>query len=288
MNTKQSHTTTHKTQATLQCWYREADDTFTSIHGDHIVPFHTWLNNLYPDIQWTYETEKEGRLNMLDLMVICAPNSSFFFETYRKPPHTGQYIAHNSHAPRSYLLATVRALTCRADKIPSTALARAAEHKKVRIDLAANGYTQNTYERGRYHKRNTTGTANNAQTNANPPTPPNASLAPSSINPLKTPTPPEDDKHLGHIAIPYCKGISEPMAHILKKSGISTHFASRGSFREQLIHLKDPVQRLQAACSLPHFMPGHTYIRLYSIICRRDRQDKRGPLEGPQGQRQVP
>jgi hypothetical protein len=89
------------------------DDTFTSIHREHIVPFHTWLNNLHPDIHWTYEIEKEGRLNMLDLMVI--------HEVYRKPTHTGQYIAHDSHAPRSSLLATVRALTCRADKIPSTA-----------------------------------------------------------------------------------------------------------------------------------------------------------------------
>jgi hypothetical protein len=92
---------------TLQCWYRQADDTFTSIRGEHIVPFHTWLNNLHPDIQWTYEIEKEGRLNMLDLMVIRAPNGSLSFEVYRKPTHTGQYIAHDSHAPRSSLITVI-------------------------------------------------------------------------------------------------------------------------------------------------------------------------------------
>jgi hypothetical protein len=57
---------------TLQCWYWQADDTFTSIHGDHIVPFHSWLNNLHPDIQWT--SEKEGRLNIRNLQMISLPS----------------------------------------------------------------------------------------------------------------------------------------------------------------------------------------------------------------------
>jgi hypothetical protein len=42
----------------LQCWYHQADNTFTSIHRDHIIPFHAWLNSIQPDIQWTYEVEK--------------------------------------------------------------------------------------------------------------------------------------------------------------------------------------------------------------------------------------
>jgi hypothetical protein len=70
----------NSTVDTLQCWYWQVDDTFTSIHEDHIVLFHTWLNNLHLDIQWTYESEKEGRLNMLDLMVIHAPNGSLSFK----------------------------------------------------------------------------------------------------------------------------------------------------------------------------------------------------------------
>jgi hypothetical protein len=135
-------------------------------------------------------------------------------------PHTGQYIPHNSHAPRSSLLATVRALTCRADKIPSTAQARAAEHKRVRIELAANGYTQDTYERGRYREQNKPQTTHIAQRGAILPPQPGASLTPASASPLKASAPPEERKHLGQIAIPYCKGISKPMACTLKKSGI--------------------------------------------------------------------
>jgi hypothetical protein len=37
--------------ATLQCWFLQADDTFTSIHRDHVIPFHAWLNSIHPDIQ---------------------------------------------------------------------------------------------------------------------------------------------------------------------------------------------------------------------------------------------
>jgi hypothetical protein len=146
----------------LQCWYRQADNTFTSIHGDHIIPFHAWLNSIHPDIQWTYEVGKEGRLNMLDISIIHAPDGSLSFEVYRKPTHTGQYIAYNSNAPWSSLLSTVRALTRRADKIPSTPQARAAEHARVRIELA-----MDTYNRGRYRERKSTQTAPAAQETTN-------------------------------------------------------------------------------------------------------------------------
>jgi hypothetical protein len=228
----------------LQCWYRQADDTITSIHGDHIILFHAWLNSIHPDIQWTYEVEKEGRLNVLDISIIRAPDGSLSFKVYRKPTHTGQYIAHDSNAPRSSLISTVRALTCRADKIPSTPQARATEHTSVRIELATNGYTMDTYSRGRYRERKSTQTAPAAQETTNSTPTDNISQTPTAHDPL--PTPQEKRKHLGHISIPYCKSISEPLARIMRGSGISTSFATRGTLREQLVHLKDPLQHLQA------------------------------------------
>jgi hypothetical protein len=205
-----AHNPTDASTDILQCWYRQADDTFTSIHGDHIILFHTWLNSIHPDIQWTYEIEKEGRLNMLDISIIHAPYGSLSFEVYRKPTHTGQYITHDSNAPRSSLLSTVRALTCRADKIPSTPQARAAEHTRVRIELATNGYTMDTYNRGRYRERKSTQTAPAAQETTNPTPTDNISQAPTAHNLLHTPQ--EKRKHLGHISNPYCKGISEPFS----------------------------------------------------------------------------
>jgi hypothetical protein len=136
-----------------------------SFQKDDIIPFHAWLNSIHPDIQWTYEVEKEGRLNMLDLTIICAPDGSLTFEVYRKPTHTGQYISHDGNAPQSSLLVTVRALTRRADSIPSTPQAKAAEHKRVRFEIATNGYTQDTYNRGRYCECNRTHGLNGTSSN---------------------------------------------------------------------------------------------------------------------------
>jgi hypothetical protein len=103
---------------------------------------------------------------------------------YRKPTHTGQYIAHNSNAQRSSLLSTVRALTCRADKIPSTPQARAAEHTRVRIELATKGYTMDTYKRGRYREHKATQTAPAAQETTNSTPTDDTSQAPTAHNPL--------------------------------------------------------------------------------------------------------
>jgi hypothetical protein len=38
----------------------------------------------------------------------------------------------------------------------------------------------------------------------------------------------------------------------MRGSGISTSFATRGTLREQLVHLKDPLQRLQATGVVYH------------------------------------
>jgi hypothetical protein len=38
----------------------------------------------------------------------------------------------------------------------------------------------------------------------------------------------------------------------MRKSGISTSFTTKGSLREQLVHLKDPIQHLQATGGVYH------------------------------------
>jgi hypothetical protein len=48
-------------------WFRQADDTMTAIHRDHVAPFFDYLNSIHPKIQWTFEQEKDGRIDMLEL-----------------------------------------------------------------------------------------------------------------------------------------------------------------------------------------------------------------------------
>jgi hypothetical protein len=141
----------------------------------------------------------------------------------------------------------------RADTIPSTPEARRAEHLRVRRDLALNGYTEATYQRGKYRKRATApGTTPNTPATATNPMPQIQTPATATATTARPADQQRTQKHLGHISIPYCKGIAEPMARMLRQVGISTSFASRGSLKEQLVHLKDPVPRLQVAGTVYH------------------------------------
>jgi hypothetical protein len=107
------------------------------------------------------------------------------------------------------------------DFSPSQAL----EHERVRRELAANGYTWETYNRGNYRDPNVTVMTPAAPANQGPvltgQTPTTSSLdatAPGQ-DPLtpgssKPPEPRERPKHLGHISIPYCKEISAKREYI--------------------------------------------------------------------------
>ena len=91
-------------------WLRKADDTLVAVHKDHIHPLHHYLNSIHPDIKWTIETEQNGRIAMLDVLIIHNPDASLSFDVYRKPTHTNQYIPFNSHQPLSHKLSTWTAM----------------------------------------------------------------------------------------------------------------------------------------------------------------------------------
>jgi hypothetical protein len=74
-------------------WFRQADDTMTAIHRDHIAPFLAFLNSVHENIKWTFESEVDGRINMLDLTILRQSDGSLEFDVFRKPTHTNQYIA---------------------------------------------------------------------------------------------------------------------------------------------------------------------------------------------------
>jgi len=84
-----------------KCWFRYVDDTFVVwSHGeDKLLRFLVHLNSLNPRIQFTMETEKEGRLPFLDVMVTRKPNETLAHMGYRKPTHTDRYLnsASNHH-----------------------------------------------------------------------------------------------------------------------------------------------------------------------------------------------
>ena len=60
------------------------------------------------------ETEEDNKLAFLDTAVLREPDSRLTTSMYRKPTHTDQYLAYNSHHPQSVKRSTVKCLYERA------------------------------------------------------------------------------------------------------------------------------------------------------------------------------
>jgi hypothetical protein len=119
-------------------WFRQADDTMTAIHRDHVTSFLAFLNAIHKKIQWTYETENSGRIDMLDLTILRQQDGTLEFDVFRKPTHTNQYINWESDHPLAHKGSTIRSLTRRAHLIPTGHLRQEAELKRVQQALHLN------------------------------------------------------------------------------------------------------------------------------------------------------
>ena len=86
---------------------------------------------------------------MLDVL-IKRVGEDLQFTVYRKPTHTNQYIAWDSHAPLQHKLSTIRSLTRQAELIPSTLELKEAEMLTVKKALTINGYPKWAFDRACY------------------------------------------------------------------------------------------------------------------------------------------
>ncbi|XP_078363377.1 uncharacterized protein LOC144647439 [Oculina patagonica] len=81
-------------------WKRYVDDTFTILDRYQVDGFLQHLNNQQPTIRFTMETEKDNKIPSLDTSVIRDSNGLLTTSVYRKPTHTDQYLAYDSHHPQ--------------------------------------------------------------------------------------------------------------------------------------------------------------------------------------------
>jgi hypothetical protein len=77
-----------------RCWFRYVDDTSVIWqHGpDRLKDFLHHLNGIHQSIQYTMETESEGHLPFLDLIIYRKPDGSLGHKVYCKPTHTNLYL----------------------------------------------------------------------------------------------------------------------------------------------------------------------------------------------------
>ncbi|KAL9985751.1 hypothetical protein ACROYT_G008192 [Oculina patagonica] len=95
-------------------WKRYVDDTFTILDRDQVDGLFQHLNNQQPTIRFTMETEKDNSIPFLDTSVIRDSNGLLTTSVYRKPTHTDQYLAYDSHHPQSVKRGIVKCLYDRA------------------------------------------------------------------------------------------------------------------------------------------------------------------------------
>ncbi|KAL9953838.1 hypothetical protein ACROYT_G041308 [Oculina patagonica] len=91
-------------------WKRYVDDTFTILDRGRVDSFLQHLNNQQPSIRFTMETENGCKIAFLDTTVSREPDGRLTTSVYRKPTHTDQYLAYDSHHPQSVKRSIVKCL----------------------------------------------------------------------------------------------------------------------------------------------------------------------------------
>ena len=126
---------------------RYVDDTFLLFSDpSHIPLFLTYLNSQHPNINFTYEMEKDCTLNFLDV-TINRKNNYFCTSVYRKPTFTGLGLRFDSFAPKSYKYNLISCLIHRAYKISSNFQLFHLEIVKLRKFFSANFYPQYYFDK---------------------------------------------------------------------------------------------------------------------------------------------
>ena len=113
----------------IKVWKRYVDDTFTILDRGYLDSFLHHLKSQQPTIRFTMETEKESKITFLDTSVSRELDGRLTTSIYRKPTHTDQYLAYDSHHPQSVKRGIVK---CRYDrgKHLVTKLSVVSEEKK--------------------------------------------------------------------------------------------------------------------------------------------------------------
>ena len=175
------------------------DDTFTILDRDRVDSFLQHLNSQQPTIRFTMETVNDNKIAFLDASVSREPDGRLTTTVYRKPTHTNQYLAYDSHHPQSVKRGIVNCLYDRAKRLATKPSVISAEKKHLSSVLVTNGYPSSFVQ-----KISKAGTA-----------------------PKKEPV----AEFKSTAVLPNVQGVSEPLRRCLEQQGIRTVFKSETTLR---------------------------------------------------------
>ena len=103
----------------LLYYKRYVDDIFAVFETkDHALSFYNYISRQHSKIKFTMETEKNGKLPFLDVLVCNKPN--LITSVYRKPTYTGLLTNFFSFTPSKYKNGLIKTLLDRCYKINNT------------------------------------------------------------------------------------------------------------------------------------------------------------------------
>ena len=131
----------------IRWWRRYVDDSNSCLQKQDIDKFHSHLNSVNHNIQFTIEmpssTESGQQIPLFryrDYLTIDN-NRNVKIDVYRKSTHTNKYLSFSSHNPNQSKRAVVKSLLDRAKNIPSTMSDQRNEQERAVKDLTLNGYS---------------------------------------------------------------------------------------------------------------------------------------------------
>ncbi|BHF57190.1 hypothetical protein SprV_0100013100 [Sparganum proliferum] len=193
-------------------WTRYVDDTFVIIKREMIEEFHSVLNSVFPDIQFTMEAENDNQLPFLDVLVHRKPNGHIKTTVYRKATNTRQILSYHSKHPLCHKRSCVRTLYSRAETHCSEPDDRRTELRYLQRLFMANGYPRNFIERSRQSK-------------------------PGQNRVTEQPK--------VWRALPYIDGVSEAVSRLLRPLGIGIAHRPDSTIRHLVMRPKAPLPRVR-------------------------------------------
>ena len=170
-------------------WCRYDDDSNACIKRDGVEVFHSHLNSINANIQFTGEMHTIT-MGKKSIAFLDTTNSTVNEDgkvevgVYRNATLTSKYLDFHSHSPAQSKRAVVKTLLDRAKCIPSTTARRRSEERRVINDLKANGYPENFIK---------------------------------SVDQSKNAKPKPRESPKAYTSIPYIKGVSERIRRILSR-----------------------------------------------------------------------
>ena len=186
--------------------------TFTILDRGNVYSFLQHLNNHQPSaIRFIMETENGYKLAFFDTTVSREPDGRLTTSVYRKPTHTDQYLAYDSHHPQSVKRGIVKCLYERAKRPVTKSSVISKEKKHLSSVLLSNGSPFSFLQKITKTRKQS-----------------------SSAEPTI--------EHKSTAVLPYVKGLSQQLLRCLQQQGIRAVFRSETTLRSHLVRPKDAVE----------------------------------------------